>query len=352
MSVKRPVYHKQLLFFPALALMSIAFFSSCQKVTSATTDIGDWAISNEYDGATRTQPVCFVINNVAYVGLGYNGTTLARYNDFYKFDEAAHSWFPVANFPGTPRNAAVAFAVNGKGYVATGFDGTNFLKDVWQYDPVADSWTQMNDFPGTPRYGATAFAIGNNGYLVAGYDSVPTFKKDMWIYSPPPIDSWRQGADLGNNKRQSAVSFVYGGKGYVLTGQNNGTYLNDVWAYDPTDSAWTEKRIIQGGINDSAYSAAYGTNILRSDASVFLINDTAYLTCGVYNSVIGTTWAYDIGNDQWFQKTNFEGSAREGGIAFSVNNHGYFGLGSNGSVYFDDLWQFFPDAAQTNNDNY
>src|ERR1700748_1282773 len=131
MSVKRPVYLKQLLFFPALALMSIAFFSSCQKVTSSTTDIGDWAVSSEYDGATRTQPVCFVINNIAYVGLGYNGTTFARYNDFYKFDESTHSWYKIADFPGAARNGAVAFAVNGKGYVATGFDGTNFLKDVW-----------------------------------------------------------------------------------------------------------------------------------------------------------------------------------------------------------------------------
>jgi N-acetylneuraminic acid mutarotase len=353
MSVKRPVYLKQLLFFPALALISSAFFSSCQKVTSATTNIGDWAVSNEYDGATRNMPVCFVINNIAYVGLGFNSSANTNYTDFYKFDEGAHSWFKVADFPGAGRSAAVAFAVNGKGYVTTGTDGTTNFKDLWEFDPTngpLGTWTRKTDFPGSPRNEAVAFAIGNNGYVISGYDSVPTFKKDMWIYNQP-TDTWTQGADLGNNKRKGAVAFVYNGIGYVVTGQNNGTYLNDLWAYNPATTSWTEKRIIQGGINDSAYSAAYGNNILRSESSVFLIHDTAYLTNGTYSSIIGTTWAYDITHDQWFQKTSFEGPARQGGIAFTVNNHGYFGLGSNGSVFYDDLWQFFPDAAQTNSDN-
>jgi Kelch motif len=357
MSVKRPVYLKQFLFFPALALMSIAFFSSCQKVTTSTTDIGDWAISNEYDGALRAQAVSFVINNIAYVGLGYNQTLNTRYNDFYAFDETAHTWTQQANFPGAPRNGAVAFTVNGKAYVTTGYDGTNYLSDVWQFDPsgttgsLPGAWTQMaHNFPGTPRAGAVAFGIGNQGYVVAGLDSIPTYRKDMWVYNPTG-DSWAQGPDLGNTKRTNAVAFVYGGQGYVVTGQNNGIEATDLWVYNPTSNAWTERRSI-ADFNDSSYDAAYGTtNITRSDASIFLINDTAYLTNGTNGSVLATTWAYDITNDLWFQKTNFEGPAREDGVGFTVNNHGYFGLGFNGSTYYDDLWQFLPDAAQTNNDN-
>jgi hypothetical protein len=387
MSVKRPVYLKQLLFFPALALMSIAFFSSCQRVTTSTTNVGDWALASQFNGAPRTQAASFVLHingkDVVYVGggyNGYNGYTNIRYNDWYKFDETNGTWYRVADFPGAARNLAVGFSVSGKGYVTTGYDGTNFYSDVYQYDPTLGPtgpdgnpvgvWTKMpHSFPGGARYGAVAFSLGDSGYVATGYDSTLNWKKDLWIYNPTG-DSWTQGPDLGggsslgsgnnnigNDKRQGAVSFVYSNPAnntqtaYIVTGVNNGTYIDDVLSYTASSGVWTAHRKIND-TNDSSYDAAYGSNILRSDASVFLINDTAYLACGNYNGVIGTTWCYDIGNDQWFQKSTFEGPAREGAIGFTINNHGYITSGSNGSNYYDDTWQFYPDAALTNNDNY
>jgi N-acetylneuraminic acid mutarotase len=384
MSIKVPAFLRQLLSISALALISTAFLSSCQSVNTSTVNVGDWALSSEFSGNPRTQAASFVINingtDVVYVGGGYNGTLNVRDSDWYKFDETNGTWYKIATFPGTPRNLAVGFTVNGKGYVATGYDGTNWLDDVWQYDPTQGlpgpdgapmgKWTQMNDFGGGARYGAVAFAVGNNGYIASGVDSTTTVLKDMWIYNAA-ADTWSEGADLGggasngtgvgsnigNDKRQNAVAFVYTNPitktqtPYVITGVNNGTYVDDVLSYNTSTDTWRAWRKIND-TNDSSYDASYGTNILRSDASVFLINDTAYLVCGNYNGVIGTTWCYDIGNDQWFQKSSFEGSAREGAIGFNINNHGYLTTGSNGNNYYDDTWQFFPDAALTSNDNY
>ncbi|MGZ8525362.1 MAG: hypothetical protein ACXWV1_13100, partial [Chitinophagaceae bacterium] len=61
--------------------------------------------------------------------------------------------------------------------------------------------------------------------------------------------------------------------------------------------------------------------------------------------------AYDIDNDLWTEKTVFEGSAREGALALTLNGKGFIVTGANSSYYFDDLWEFLPDSEQDDNDN-
>jgi hypothetical protein len=81
------------------------------------------------------------------------------------------------------------------------------------------------------------------------------------------------------------------------------------------------------------------------------MNNKAYVATGNRSGVIGTAWEYDIANDVWAEKTGFEGTAREGALAFTINNRGYITTGNNSSSYFDDLWEFLPDATvdATNN---
>jgi len=325
----------------------LIFLSSCSKDSGTTDDLtGDWKRSAEFDGSARTEAVTFTIDDKVYIGGGYDGTN--RLNDFWVFDEAIGAWQKIAGFPGVARNSAVAFSVDGKGYVGTGIDDDdNKLKDIWEYDPVKDTWTRKSDFEGTARYGAVAFSINDRGYIATGYDG--SYLKDLWEYDPV-IDTWTQKPSLGGSKRSDAAAFVYNNKGYVVTGLNNGSYLNDFWVYDPAANSWAEKRKISS-VSEDSYDDDYGSNILRSNAMVFVMNNKAYLTCGVQGGVAGSTWEYDIDNDTWKQKTAFEGSAREGGLGFSINNRGFIVTGNNSSYRFDDLWEFFPDAEKDDNDN-
>jgi N-acetylneuraminic acid mutarotase len=357
---------KSIFGFPALALVGIAFFSSCQKTSViSTANIGDWSKITVFPGQPRTQAVSFTIGDTAYIGGGYNGVTGLRLQDFYKFDESHNqSWINVAPFPGDARSGAVGFSANGNGYIVGGYDGTNYLYDVWQYSPSTNAWTRMKDITVTaPEYVSTIGAIGLTfggqfgqfGYIGGGSDSTSYTHEEFYQYDAN-TDTWAQKADIGA-KIVGAGAFVYGGTGYVVAGAEEtgpggpSSYSPDLFAYNPSLDQWVKRRhIINDG--DSSYEADYGTNITRSNSAVLLINDTAYLATGNFNGIIGTTWAYDIGNDQWFQKTSFEGTARESAIGFSVNNHGYIATGDNGSNYYDDVWQWFPDDAQTNNDNY
>jgi N-acetylneuraminic acid mutarotase len=338
-----PFIHFSLLFFSAILILS-----SCKKDSGDDDEdiIGNWKRSSEFEGVGRTEAVTFTIGNRLYVGSGYDGSD--RLNDFWSYDQTANTWFRIADFPGVARSSAVAFAVNGKGYVGTGYDDNDDrLKDFWEYDPASNTWKRIADFAGTARYGAVAFALGSKGYVTCGYDG--NYLKDMYEYDPA-TNTWVQRASLGGSKRTDAVAFVNNGFAYVVTGSNNGSYLTDFWVYNPATNTWTEKRKINS-VSDDDYDDDYGDNIRRANAIAFVMNGKAYLTNGTRNGITGTTWEYNISSDTWVQKTAFEGSAREGGVGFSINNRGYITCGNNSSFRFDDMWEFFPDAEQDDNDN-
>jgi N-acetylneuraminic acid mutarotase len=329
-----------------LIVIVCTLLSSCAKETTSDDLIGNWKRESEFEGVGRTEAVSFTIGNKVYVGGGYDGTD--RLNDFWVFDQGSSTWLKIADFPGVARNSAIAFSVNGKGYVGTGIDENDVkLKDFWEYDPASNAWTKKADFAGTARYNAVAFSIGSKGYVSTGYDG--NYLKDLWEYNPVS-NNWVQKASFGGSKRSEAVAFVYDNKAYLLSGVNNGSYLNDFWVYDQTANTWSEKRKITDATDDS-FDDDYDDNIKRSNATIFLIGSKAFLTAGTRNGIIGTTWAYNILDDTWKEKTAFEGAAREGALGFSVNGKGYLVAGSNSSYRFDDLWQFFPDADKDDDDN-
>ncbi|WP_460761048.1 Kelch repeat-containing protein [Niabella terrae] len=337
-----------------LLTIGIIISTGCSKDDTTDTDLeGNWKVSYEFEGVGRTDAVSFTIGEEVYVGLGYNGSlgsnSADRLTDFWAFQKSNGTWKKVANFPGKARNAAVAFVIDGIAYVGTGYDGTTRLNDFWAYHPATNSWHQIADFGGSARYGAVAFAIGGTGYVATGNDG--NYLKDLWAYNPTS-NSWTQKASLAGSKRQDAVAFVHNEKAYIVTGTNNASLLTDFYYYDPATDAWTRLRNINSSNDDEDYDDDYGSGITRSNAAVFVLNNKAYLCCGTISGNTGTVWEYNIDTDLWAQKTSFEGSARQGAIGFDAGNYGFITTGTSGSSYFDDLWQFDPNAEQSSTDNY
>ncbi|MFT3980480.1 MAG: kelch repeat-containing protein [Ferruginibacter sp.] len=329
-----------------LTLSCTILFTACETSSSSDELVGNWIRRAEFDGVGRTEAVTFTIGDKIYVGGGYDGTN--RRQDFWVYNQTTNTWETIANFPGTARNSAVAFAANGKGYVGTGYDEyDNKLKDFWQYDPATNTWTQVADFGGSARYGAVAFSLNDKGYVTTGYDG--NYLKDLWEYDAVN-NSWTQKASLGGSKRSDAAVFVYNNQAYLVSGVNNGTYVNDFWVYNPSTNEWTEKRKIND-YSDDSYDDDYDDYIRRSNASIFVMGDKAYLTCGYRSGIVATTWEYDISTDLWKEKTAFEGSPREGAIAYTLNNRGYIMLGTNSSNKYDDTWEFAPNDEQNDDDN-
>lgn len=316
-------------------------FSITLVLTSCSDDddedlMGDWWKVSGLDGVARSEAVGFVINDKFYIGTGYDGDE--RLKDFWEYDPTSDNWTRKADFPGVARNGAVGMALDGKGYIGTGYDGDNALSDFYEYDPSTNEWTQIADFPGTARYDAVSFAIGSKGYVGTGKDDDKLLYKDFYAYNAS-TQSWEDVNSLRGDKRYKASSFTLDGIGYVISGYSSG-YENDVWAYDPTSDTWTEKRKITNATDDD-FDDDY-TNIVRADGSTFTINGLGYLTCGTNGSLISNVWEYDPVDDQWTERTGFEGSARTEAVGFSIGSYGYIITGRSSSYYMYDLWSFDP----------
>ncbi|MBO0320730.1 galactose oxidase [Muricauda sp. CAU 1633] len=308
--------------------LSIFLLGSCSNDEDED-DIGNWIDRSVFDGSPRSGVSGFTIDNVGYMGVGYDGDDYL--NSFWSYDLEGDYWSQKADFPGTPRNAAVGFAVNGKGYIGSGYDGVDELSDFYAYDPSSNSWTQTASLTETKRRSAVAFSANGYGYFGTGYDG-ENDRKDFWKYDPTS-DTWSELVGFGGNKRRSATSFTLGEKVYLGTGVSNGTYLDDFWVFDPSSEAWTR-------LTDLDEEDEY--TITRSNAVAFSLNGYGYIACGERSGAINTVWEYDSSSDTWEAKTSFEGATRQDAIAFSNANRAFVGMGRTGTLYLDDLDEFFP----------
>jgi N-acetylneuraminic acid mutarotase len=322
----------------AIGLLTLVLFFtsfSCKKTTT-TVLVGNWVEQSSFEGVARSSATAFSINDIGYVGLGYDGED--RLKDFWAYDPGRNSWTPIAAFPGAARNSAVGFSAAGKGYVGFGYDGESKLKDFWQYDPVSNRWDSINAPNGpSARYGAVAFSINDIGYVGTGYDG--NYLKDFWAFDPAS-NTWTQKNSFGGSKRRDAVGFVIDGKGYICTGVNNGSYEKDFYMYDPSGDSWTAKRKVYNS-SDESYDDDYA--IVRSNAVAFVIGGKAYIATGTIGSLKSDVWEYDPAADLWAPKTIFEGTTRTDAVSFSITGRGFITTGKSTTYQFDDIWEFLPN---------
>ncbi len=290
---------------------------------------GNWIDRSVFDGSPRSNVSGFTIGNIGYMGVGYDGDDYL--NSFWAYDIDGDYWSQKADFPGVARNGAVGFEIDGNGYIGSGYDGINELADFYTYNVASNTWTEIAEFPSTPRRNAVAFGINGKGYFGTGFDG-DNDRKDFWKYDPT-TDTWSELVGFGGNKRRAATTFTIGSNVYLGTGVSNGVYLEDFWVFDSNTETWSKKLDLD---EEDDYS------ILRSNAVGFTLNGYGYIATGDVNGSTGTVWEYDESDDTWEVKTSFEGTTRLGAIAFSNNSRAYVGLGRSGTLYLDDLDEFFP----------
>lgn len=331
----------------ASAVIILSFASCVKSSTTSNVTTGDWFRKSEMNGVGRTEAVSFTIDNIVYVGTGYDGTY--RLTDFWAYDASTNSWSQKASFTGTARSSAVGFAIGSQGFVGTGYDGFNKLSDFYRYNQASNTWDSVAAFPGTARYDAVAFALSGKGYVATGYDG--TYQKDFWEYNPTSgtLGSWTQKNSFGGDKRSGAVSFVYGTKAYIVTGTNNGQEVTDLWSYDASTDAWTQKRNINNSNSSQSYDDDY-TDIIRDNAISFVIGDYGFITTGANGSLQNTTWRYNFATDLWDRRSPFQGTARQGAVGFAIGSYGYVTCGKSSTAYFDDLSLFDPTKTLDTND--
>ena len=316
------------------------------------------------------------------------------------------------------------------------------LNTLWKLDPARNVWTWMggsNNIQTTPpvgvygsrfiasranipggREGATALTgVDGSLWLFGGYYNGGTGKassndtfNDLWQFNPTTLEwTWMAGSSklthqdtTGNyqpgvygtrgtpseantpGSRASAAGWtdlrgslwLYGGYGYDSTGK--GGYLNDLWAFDPSERQW----IWEGGSESipSDPAPVYGhrgvfassnspggrtgeATWIDSDGNFWLFGgaiasadsyDPHYLNDLWEFNFSKKEWAWIAGPDTLDQPGVYAKSASSSvipgarsqatvwkdskGIAWIFGGTGYDSAGNNGTL--DDLWSFNP----------
>ena len=260
-------------------------------------------------------------------------------------------WVKKSDFPDGVRTAAVSFVIGNDAYVGTGRNNNDaVLRDFWKYNSVSDTWVEIASLPAeaAAREGATAFSIDGKGYIGLGSNGKQSgaakFYKDFWRYDPA-TNQWEAIAEFPGRDRKNGVSFVINGQAYVGAGRwfvtTDSNYLEDFYAYDPATGQWTTKEKVpqQGGASGVA----------------FVINDVGYFGTGKYyvNGASRDTnkddlFSYSSEEDKW-TNTITENSIlfREEATAFVVDGKAYIGGGLNHKdfVVYDPIKNTLKDTV-------
>ncbi|WP_405208671.1 Kelch repeat-containing protein [Aquimarina sp. LLG6339-5] len=300
--------------------------------------LGNWVDRSVFDGTPRSSAISFTIDNIGYMGTGFDGDDYLK--DFWKYDLEGNFWSQLADFPDLERSAGVGFTINGNGYAGAGFDGDNELSDFYEYNPSTNTWSPIADFAGGTRRGAVAFNSVSSGYVGTGFDG-DNDKKDFWKYNPV-TDEWTELVGFGGDKRRDAITFSIGDKVYLGTGISNGLNQEDFWVFDTTTEIWSALADLDD--NDDY-------QIIRNNAVGFSIGNKGYVACGnIGFGPSSTVWEYNPETDLWEEKTAYEGITREDAISFYNGTRAFIALGRSGTLYLDDNREFFPLESEDEDD--
>jgi len=164
-------------------------------------------------GSKRMYPFIFVINDIAYVGGGYDPAGGASYPvDFNKFDVSSLNpdgsgspWSSLNGLTGKDKNGnaitqpktrqqAATFSIDGFGYLTLGSAGSG---DCWQYNPATDTWLQyfsmVTNVPiaGANRLAPVSFTVqigdSHYGILTTGGNGNNKYD-DCWKFNPVGVE--------------------------------------------------------------------------------------------------------------------------------------------------------------------
>jgi len=105
-----------------------------------------WTQKADFGGNERVYATGFVIDSIAYLGMGLNVGFGNYFNDLWGYNTINNSWIQKEFLIGVERMLSVGFAIGAKGYLGTGINQTDSLKDFFEYSPNMSSIIELPDY--------------------------------------------------------------------------------------------------------------------------------------------------------------------------------------------------------------
>ena len=302
----------------------------------------------------REGAVSFSVGEKIYIGLGKDNTGSLQ-NDLYEYNTVTDIWTRKTDLPSAGLMKASVFVIDDIAYIGLGYKGggstianTNPLynetSEFWKYEPANDKWTSITRFPGGDRSSAFALTLSKKGYIFGGGNSKNngnvrfTYFKDTWEFDPIKL-TWTSRANFSGGERSEMYGIsisekAYLGSGQVLdvpTGTSTGVSksISDMWEFDPAKNMWTSQLPPSSG------------NISSSKIG-FSIQNKGYF--GIFNSS-NQLQIFTFEPTKGFTPTSLTSNIvidRNNSISTSTNNSGFFGLGSKSGFLYNDFYRFNP----------
>lgn len=186
---------------------------------------------SSFPAGSRLHSQGFSIGNLGFIALGEIGNTVLT--ELWQYNPTSDTWTQKNDFPGAPRRYATSFVIDDKAYVGLGWDiYNNPLNDLWEYDVVSDTWVEIAEFP---NIGVHAISFSLNGKAYVGRSSIDLSAIGFFEYDPQ-LNSWNKKNDMPNplNDPYYNPSFQSESKGYYFSS-------GQMFIYDPILDSWDSK---------------------------------------------------------------------------------------------------------------
>lgn len=113
----------------------------CQFFWKYNTTTNTWSQIADFGGGKRLDAISFAIGNYGYVGTGESTNYIytPKLKDMWKYNSASNTWTQIDDAGTQIRSSGVGFVINNKAYIGLGYYYSSSskieLKDFWEYTP-------------------------------------------------------------------------------------------------------------------------------------------------------------------------------------------------------------------------
>lgn len=121
----------------------------------------------------------FSSNNKGYLGLSLVGSTS---NTLWEYDPNQDSWSTKTPWPSNALDLCSSFVINDVAFVGLGTIGAYISGEMWKYDATNDKWIKYHNCPvGMAIYGS--FSINNKAYIASMFNK-SSQPYEIWEFDP------------------------------------------------------------------------------------------------------------------------------------------------------------------------